>query len=140
MFWMVLILTCKFITPGISPGFVYYRAGQGIGIYSSWAILAYTNHFVVRYAAYSVGYKRFSDYLVLGDDIVIANEEVARAYHKLMTSLGVRISIPKSIISSPDFISLEFASRLMVNGVDISPFPVGTIIESRRNLSSLLTL
>lgn len=137
---MVLIITCKFITPGISPGFVFYRAGQGIGIYSSWAILAYTNHFMVRYAAYTVGYKRFSDYLILGDDIVIADDKVARAYHKLITRIGVRISIPKSIISSPNYRSLEFASRLLVNGVDISPFPVGTILESRKNLSSLLTL
>lgn len=137
---MVLIITCKFSTPGFSPGFVYYRSGQGIGIYSSWAILAYTNHFLVRYAALQVGYKRFSDYLVLGDDIVIANEKVAKEYHKLIESLGVRISAPKSVISSPGYQSLEFASKLLVNGLDISPFPVGSILESRKNLSSLLTL
>lgn len=103
-------------------------------------MLAITNHFMVRYAALQVGYKRFSDYLVLGDDIVIAGKEVAMEYHKLIIEIGVRISIPKSIISSPGFSSLEFASKLLVNGVDISPFPVGTILESRKNLSSLLTL
>nr|QQM16244.1 putative replicase [Kensystermes virus] len=137
--WMVLMMTCKFAISR-NPGFVRYSVGQGIGIYSSWAILAYTNHFMVRVAAYNVGHMRFSDYLVLGDDVVIANHNVAREYHNLITRLGVRISIPKSVIRSPEYKSLEFASKLIVNEKDISPFPVGTILESRKNLSSLLTL
>jgi len=98
------------------------------------------NHFLVRIAAHKLGMKRFSNYLVLGDDIVIANKEVAEEYQKLIKRLGVEISLPKSVISSPDFKSLEFASKLLVNGSDISPFPVGTILESRKDLSSLLTL
>nr|QQM16242.1 putative replicase [Wunsystermes virus] len=140
MLWMILMMTCKFTNQDIIPNFVYYRAGQGIGIYSSWAMMAYTNHFLIRYAALCVGHKGFKDYLILGDDIVIANDRVAESYHRLINNLGIEISKPKSVISTPKYKSLEFASKLLVNRYDISPFPVGTILESRKDLSSLLTL
>jgi len=48
-------------------------------------MLALTHHVIVQVAANRVGMIRFSGYALLGDDIVIANEAVARSYHALMT-------------------------------------------------------
>nr|DAZ90608.1 TPA_inf: RNA-dependent RNA polymerase [Hanseniella sp. mitovirus] len=141
LLWILLITTSKFHIKGKFPiEYVNYGAGQGIGIYSSWAMLALTNHYVVRLAGRNCGYERFRDYLVLGDDIVIANTQVAREYQSLINRIGVEISIPKSVIRSESYKSLEFASKLLCNGQDISPFPVGLIKESTSDRQSLLTL
>jgi len=40
-------------------------------------MLALTHHVVVKAAALKVGKTNFSDYAILGDDIVIKDEEVA---------------------------------------------------------------
>jgi len=69
-------------------------------------MLALTHHVIVRIAALRSGYKNFSDYCILGDDVVIANDKVALEYTSLMSSLGVLINPSKSVESS-DF--MEFA-------------------------------
>jgi hypothetical protein len=50
----------------------------------------------------------YSNYALLGDDVVIHDEEVALLYQKLMESLGVRINSSKSIVSKD---AMEFAKR-----------------------------
>jgi hypothetical protein len=40
----------------------------------------------------------FTKYAVLGDDVVIADEEVARVYEESLYDLGVTISYQKSLI------------------------------------------
>lgn len=62
-------------------------------------MLALTHHVIVRVAARKVGIRGFTDYAVLGDDIVIANDEVAKEYYNLMNSLGVSINLSKSVVS-----------------------------------------
>jgi hypothetical protein len=54
------------------------------------------------------GKKNFQDYLVLGDDVVIANNEVASNYSDLMKSLGLEINMSKSLVSDR---GCEFAKR-----------------------------
>lgn len=115
------------VTPSGERKFIYYGVGQGIGLYSSWALLAALNHTLVRLAAASVGFKNFKDYLVLGDDIVIARKEVALSYKSLLERIGVGISAPKRVFPST-LIGLEFASRLFSEGKDYSPLPVGELL------------
>jgi hypothetical protein len=79
-----------------------------MGAYSSWAMLAITHHVIVRMAAMKVGLKGFSDYAVLGDDVVICNDDVAAQYLILMETLGLNINLSKSV-QSKDF--AEFAKR-----------------------------
>ena len=114
---------------------VFYRIGQGIGLYSSWAMIALTNHCLVRYSAMTVGYKTFVDYLVLGDDIVIADEKVAGAYSDLIKSIGMEISIPKSVLPKGGLRGCEFASRLFVSGIEVGPLPVGQFLIKDKVLS-----
>jgi hypothetical protein len=46
--------------------------------------------------------------MILGDDIVIKNDKVAKTYIKVMNSLGVDISLNKTHVS---FDTYEFAKR-----------------------------
>jgi hypothetical protein len=55
--------------------------------------------------------------LVLGDDIVIFNKNVATEYLRIMADLGVGINLVKSVVSSHSF---EFAKRFVHKGVNLS--------------------
>lgn len=84
---------------------------------------------IVRYAAAKVGQANFRDYLVLGDDIVIAGEKVAIEYKKVIIRLGVEISARKSLVPRSRY-GCEFASKLVLGRHDLRPFPVGLIVKS----------
>jgi hypothetical protein len=108
---------------------VRYRAGQPMGFYTSWASLALTHHALVWLAAHRAGWRgRFYRYALLGDDIVIFSRPVAREYRKIMSDLGVSISIPKSHVSK-DF--AEFGKALYLEGRDISPLSWSLIIPDK---------
>jgi len=63
-------------------------------------MLAITHHVIVRYSALKCGIRGFTSYAVLGDDIVILHDEVAKVYLSIMQHLGVSINLNKSIVSS----------------------------------------
>lgn len=118
---------------------ILYRVGQPIGAYSSWAILAITHHVLVQVAAMRVGWTRwFPFYALLGDDIVIADELVAKAYLSLITSLGVEINLAKSVISDSGF--CEFAKRWSTPFTDVSPVGAAALLKAFRNGTFLVGL
>jgi hypothetical protein len=78
----------------------------------------------------------FSNYAVLGDDIVIADGRVAREYRSIMDQLGVKIGLEKSLVSRKG--ALEFAKRFFLPGGDASPVPFKEIFAARGSISSLL--
>jgi hypothetical protein len=123
---------------------VMYETGQPMGAYSSWAMLAFTHHAIVQWAALRAGLitcggNWFSDYALLGDDIVIANKLVADEYSRLMTALGVEIGLHKSLISVRG-LALEFAKRFFLNGGDASMAPVAEYWAAKGNLPASLEL
>lgn len=129
--WSWLIADRYFALPGIFrrtygktfPQYVKYAVGQPMGAYSSWAMLALTHHCIVQFAAWRCGYSAwFSDYAVLGDDMVIGNHQVAREYLTIMDQLGVTINKSKSLSSKN--LSMEFAKRFYYKGKDVTPFPL----------------
>lgn len=80
-----------------------------MGAYSSWAVFALTHHIIVRVAALKCGKSPyFEAYALLGDDIVIGDDDVAREYKAIMANLGVEISDSKSHVSPRYY---EFAKR-----------------------------
>lgn len=83
---------------------------------------------LVRFSACAVGKVNFRDYLILGDDVVIAGREVAEAYRKIMEGIGVKISETKSLVPGTR-LGCEFASKLVLGEHDLSPFPVGLIVK-----------
>jgi hypothetical protein len=120
------------------PKSLTYAVGQPMGALSSWALLALTHHFIIQFAAYRVGFRRwFEAYVVLGDDVVILHDEVAEEYLLLMKDLGVGINLVKSIRSKD---SLEFAKRNFVRGVDVSPLSFKELDVAGASLDALLQL
>jgi len=112
---------------------IRYAVGQPMGALSSWAMLAITHHVIVIAASILAGKKDFKDYCVLGDDVVIANDEVAEQYLILMSSLGLSINRQKSV-ESKDF--TEFAKKLKgFSGLDYSPIGAGLILQTIRSKS-----
>lgn len=106
---------------------VKYAAGQPMGAYSSWAVFALTHHLVVQFSAHSVGKTGFADYMLLGDDIVIADKAVAEKYISVLSELGVGISLHKTHVSDDTY---EFAKRWIKKGVEISGIPLRGLISS----------
>lgn len=107
-------------TYGPTHAYVRYAVGQPMGAYSSWAMLALTHHALIQFAAREAGYRAwFTEYAILGDDIVIGDENVATKYVSLMTELGVKIGFHKSIISNN--LSAEFAKQFYFKGERVTP-------------------
>ncbi|QDW65415.1 putative RNA-dependent RNA polymerase [Rhizoctonia solani mitovirus 25] len=101
-----------------------YAVGQPMGAYSSWAMLALTHHFLVQTAAMRATVIRegewFTQYAVLGDDLVIGDGAVAKEYLKLLKELGMPVNVFKSLVSLNGS-CMEFAKRTIYKGKDISP-------------------
>jgi hypothetical protein len=109
-----------------SPPTVRYGTGQPIGALSSWASLAWVHHALVHFAAQKVGFRigTFRDYIVLGDDIVIANTEVATSYQEVASTFSIPIGLAKSYIS-PEKGVFNFANRMFVDWTtDVSPISI----------------
>jgi hypothetical protein len=127
--WRELLVGRPYVIPkrvareqGVGTQFLRYAVGQPMGAYSSWAMLALTHHAMVQYSAQRAGIKGwFTLYAVLGDDIVIADDRVARKYRALCKLLGVEIGLAKSLVSSGK--TLEFAKRFFYQGSDLSGMP-----------------
>jgi len=125
--WLDL-LTLRDITP-VKDFFVACRAapvrytrGQPMGALSSWSAMAILHHMLVQFSAYLVGHFPFSDYLVLGDDIIIAEKEVAESYKYVCGDLGVKIGLPKSYVSRKGF--GNFAAQSFLGTENISPVSI----------------
>jgi hypothetical protein len=102
-------------------------------------MLALTHHFCVQLAAWrvhgdTIGW--FTSYAVLGDDIVIADEAVALAYHTLMVDeLRVEIQGAKSLVSKNG--TCEFAKRTIFRGNDATPVSLKGFVAGLKNLPAM---
>lgn len=115
----------------ILEGDYYYKVGQPMGALSSWAMLNLLHHMMVQYC-YKMEYPTFqgwyAEYVVLGDDIVLFEENIANRYLSLCDKLGVTINKSKSIISSKPVV--EFAKRTSYYGFDVSAWSFKEFISN----------
>jgi len=119
-----------------------YEVGQPMGALSSWASLAFTHHFVVQAAAWRAGFpkwKLYTNYAVLGDDVVIGDSRVVTQYLLILQSLGVECGLHKSLLSHKGT-ALEFAKRTIVNGIDCSPISFKEYWAASRSLGAFVEL
>lgn len=114
-----------------------YSVGQPMGGLSSWAGLAITHHWIVQMAAFrATGDLTWNEsYEILGDDLVIFDDDIAREYLRIMTQLGCEINQNKSIrsLNRPVF---EFAKRTcwgynIVSGVSLGQLRAGWRVAGR---------
>jgi hypothetical protein len=108
---------------------IRYTRGQPMGLLSSWASLALLHHCIVSFAFHLIkpGAKVPSHYYrVLGDDIVIANKDLADSYSHVCDTLGITLSIPKSFRETT---IANFASQVISNsGENFSPISLKEIM------------
>jgi len=118
--------------PFDSPlGKVSYSVGNPMGAYSSWNSFAVAHHYVMYYCCRELGINwRKAPYVLLGDDIVIKHNDLAKKYMEVITSLGVEFSLQKTYVSPHSY---EFAKRFVADGVEVSPFPIGGLWEVRKS-------
>jgi len=117
---------------------ISYGAGNPMGAYSSWNSFALAHHYVLYYCSKVLGIDwKCVPYVLLGDDIVIKHDGIAKVYKEVIESLGVEISIAKSHIS-PYF--YEFAKRIIHQDVEVTPFPIAALWETRKQPSMMLNV
>lgn len=113
----------------------HYTVGQPMGAYSSFAMLALTNHLIVHLAHLQVENKPLTKgtgvYGVLGDDIVIAEHRLAIQYNKLMNGvLGVVINPIKGF----EGFLIEFAKNWFTSsGKNLTPLGAKSLLRAIRS-------
>jgi len=126
---------------------IRWKVGQPLGAYSSWITFSITHHLLIQYCAYLCSDKSsfvlwsFTDYVLLGDDIVILDEAVAKQYELLLGQMGVIIHPLKSFVAHGH--CGEFTKRLFWHGKEISPLPITifrSIKESLYNVPQFLEM
>lgn len=114
-----------------------------MGALSSWAMLAFTHHFLVQASAWLSGHthmdRLYTNYSILGDDLVLGDKVVADMYLKLLKSLGVKCGLHKSLIS-PKGTALEFAKKTFWLGKDVSPIPFREIAAATQTVSGFTAI
>ena len=119
---------------------VCFVAGQPLGYHGSWPTFALSHHILVWWCAKQVHPGvRFTSYAVLGDDVVIADQEVAKVYESALGGLGVKISYQKSLIPHSGFAEFAKCFRARESRIkerDLSP----RVRSSFPNVSSFASL
>lgn len=125
--WGRIMTQEPFLTPERTK--VAYATGQPLGGYSSWAMCTLVHHLLVQLAAKMASKNLpFNGYWMLGDDLVIRDTEVASHYLELLATIGVEVSMEKSLVSKDTF---EFAKRLFHKGVEVSGLSLNALEEAR---------
>lgn len=137
--WEYLLVHRGYKVPGGLT--LQYSVGQPMGALSSWAMLAFTHHFIVQCAAWRSGTVPvgvlFKKYAVLGDDIVIGDRVIAKNYYKIITQLGVKVGLAKSVVSH-NGLGMEFAKKTFCRGQNISAIPFKEYAVTSGSLPALI--
>lgn len=128
--WLYLLVERTYAFPNDFTKGVKYAVGQPMGAYSSWGAFTLSHHLVVAWAAYLCGKSSFSNYILLGDDIVIKDDAVAKKYITIMHKLGVSISESKTHVSSDTY---EFAKRWIRGKEELTGLPLRGLLHNINN-------
>nr|QDH88977.1 MAG: RNA-dependent RNA polymerase [Mitovirus sp.] len=108
-----------------------YTVGQPMGAYSSFGMLALTNHTLMHAALLTLPKedRTLVDYAILGDDVAIKGQALADPYIANLTMLGVEVNPLKGFSGS----ILEFAKNIFtIGGTNLSPVGAKTLLQSSR--------
>jgi len=103
----VELSTSSWYFPGM--GEVKWKRGQPLGLYPSFGAFALT-HGILLLGLLNRPYN--NDFFVLGDDVVIVDDQLALDYHALMKELGCPISPSKTLQSTS---LCEFAGKVITS-------------------------
>lgn len=121
------------------PVEVRWERGQPLGLAPSFPLFALTHHMLV-YGICTVFGIDPDCYRILGDDIVIGNDTVARHYVSVMEEMGCRIAHEKSISStkSAEFAGFHITQDEMVRPGKFRKLTVQNVLEVAKSLESAL--
>lgn len=127
--WRDIMVGYPFRVPDGS--FISYATGNPMGAYSSWNSFALSHHFVMFYCCEKLKMNwSESPYVILGDDICIRHRVLAEYYIGVLRSLGIEVSPKKTHISNS---FREFAKRILVNDMELTPFPISALWTTRND-------
>jgi hypothetical protein len=75
-------------------------------------------------------------YVILGDDVLIGDHNLAQVYLAALRSLGVDVSTSKTYVSTQ---MCEFAKRYIFRGEEVTPFPVSSVTKNLGDVSLLVS-
>jgi hypothetical protein len=133
--WAELMVGEEFMNP--EGDLLKYSVGQPMGAYSSWPTFTLCHHLTVHIAAKRVNKDSFTNYMLLGDDIVIADCEVAKSYLAILSELGVETSEQKTHVSYDTY---EFAKRWTTRDGEITGAPLRGVLDNTTSAYAFVTL
>lgn len=76
---------CRKTSDGYALPTIFYMMGQALGSLGSWPAFALCHHLVIQFCAQrAYGTFGFKDYALLGDDVCIADDKMAKELYSLM--------------------------------------------------------
>lgn len=127
-FWT--LLAKRQFTVAWSGEQVTYQCGQPMGAYASWPLCSLAHHLVVEYKS-KTGVK--DKYRLIGDDVIITDEPLARNYFETIKRLGVEVNLSKTVVTEAHRPrAAEVAKQLFYEGKSITPVTPG-LVKSLRN-------
>jgi len=112
-----------------------------MGFKSSFPMMALFHHVIVAQAALDAGLPEYQDYVILGDDIVLCNSNVATEYKNIMERLGMVVSVSKTVSPGDEgSFGAEFASRIAYQGEELSGLPVRAIVKTLKVGTAYISL
>jgi hypothetical protein len=125
----------------------YYRIGQPMGTYSSWAVFALSHHVLVHLAAWRIRNEdsRWTKlisrqpgelYHIVGDDVYVAQTPLINSYQITMNEAGVKINKDKSFFTGGRLRQGEFVKRNSWRGFEVSALSPRLIIKAFTDYTS----
>jgi len=117
---------------------ITYNTGNPMGAYSSFAVFAFSHHFLVFLASKRLGKKwKRTRYMMIGDDIVIADDHLAWEYQRILIEYGIPFNHEKTHVSDVGF---EFAKQIRIHDVNVSPFPISALLTRTNSTINSLNI
>jgi hypothetical protein len=103
---------------------VRYSVGNGMGLFSSWPVMAITHHYIVSHLCRVPS----NDYRLVGDDLLIKNNKQSyELYLQIMSHIGMSVNMTKTIVSESYPHTIEFARNYIIKGCPINTIRFGAV-------------
>jgi hypothetical protein len=117
---------------------IRYNVGNPMGFYTSWPLTTLCHHFLIYVCCREIEISwHKANYKLLGDDIIIFDDDLAQKYKELIHLIGMDINFQKSHIGNSLF---EFGKRLFMPNGEISPFSIKAGLSESKSYFGFIEL
>jgi hypothetical protein len=115
---------------------VRYLTGNPMGFYGSFVLTSLLHHYIFFECCRELGIPWSTAlYKLLGDDVLIWDEELAKCYRRRLHAYNIKFSPLKTLIGSNLF---EFAKRKFYLGHEVSPISYKSWLKSTGSIAELV--